>query len=91
VQLNGMVTRQVKNRKARILKAVVRKYGVQFIGLGEVGVNLRKAKVKQLLSLLPDLGLEARCSTSHNTHENIAIHQQGGVATIVLGELLDYY
>jgi hypothetical protein len=73
-----------------MLKAVVRKYGVQFIGLGEVGVNLRKAKVKRLLSLLPDLGLEAKCSTSHNTHENIAIHQQGGVATIVLGELLNY-
>jgi hypothetical protein len=91
VQLNGMVTRQVKNRKARMLKAVVRKYGVQFIGLGEVGVNLKKAKVKRLLSLLPDLGLEARCSTAHNIHENIAIHQQGGVATIVLGEMLNYY
>ena len=91
VQLNGMVTRQVKNRKARMLKAVVRKYGVQFIGLSEVGVNLKKAKVKRLLSLLPDLGLEARCSTAHNIHENIAIHQQGGVATIVLGEMLNYY
>eukprot|EP00956_Cyclotella_meneghiniana_P032414 scaffold89146_cov64-Cyclotella_meneghiniana.AAC.5 len=91
VQLNGIVTRQVKNKKARMLKNAVHKYGVQFVGLGEVGVNLKKAKVKRLLSLLPDLGLEARCSTAHNTHENIAVHQQGGVATIVLGELINYY
>jgi hypothetical protein len=91
VQLNGTVMRQVKNRKARMLKNAVHKYGVQFIGLGEVGVNLKKAKVKRLLSLLPDLGLEARCSTAHNTHENIAVHQQGGIATIVLGELINYY
>jgi hypothetical protein len=74
-----------------MLKNVVQKYGVQFIGLGEVGVNLKKAKVKRLLSLLPDLSLHARCSTAHNTHENFAVHQQGGVATIVLGELLNYY
>jgi hypothetical protein len=40
---------------------------------------------------LPDFGLEARCSSAHNTHENIAIHQQGGVATIVLGEIINYY
>lgn len=91
VQLNGMVTRQVKNRKARMMKNIVQKYGVQLIGLGEVGINLKKAKVKRLLSLLPDLGLHARCSTAHNTHENFAVHQQGGVATIVLGELLNYY
>jgi hypothetical protein len=91
VQLNSMVTRQVKNRKARMLKNVVQKYGVQFVGLGEVGVNLKKAKVKRLLSLLPDLGLHARCSTAHNPHENFAVHQQGGVATIVLGKLLNYY
>ena len=70
LQLNGMVTRKVKNRKARMIKSAVQKYGVQFIGLGEVGVNLKKAKVKRLLALLPDLGLEAKCSTAHNTHEN---------------------
>jgi hypothetical protein len=86
-----MATRKVKNRKARMIKSAVQKYGVQFIGLGEVGVNLKKAKVKRLLALLPDLGLEAKCSTTHNTHENIAIHQQDGVATIVLGELINYY
>jgi hypothetical protein len=49
---------------------------------------LKKAKIKRLLALLPDLGLEAKCSTAHNTHENIAIHQQGDVATIVLGEII---
>ena len=91
VQLNGMVTNQVKNRKARMLRAAVRKYDVQFVGLGEVGVNFKKANKKRLLSLLPDLGLNARSTTAHNQHENIAIHQQGGVGTIVLGELLNYY
>jgi hypothetical protein len=41
VQLNGMATRKVKNGKARMIKSAVQKYGVQFIGLGEVGVNLK--------------------------------------------------
>jgi hypothetical protein len=67
VQLNGMVTRKVKNRKARMIKSAVQKYGVQIIGLGEVGVNLKKAKVKRLLTLLPYINratLQPLCSAS---------------------------
>jgi hypothetical protein len=29
--------------------------------------------------------------TAHNTHERIALHQQGGVGTIAIEELLNYY
>jgi hypothetical protein len=54
-----------------------------FLGLGEVGVNLKKAKVKRLLSLLPDdLGLEDRCTRPTTLTR---------VATIELGELINYY
>lgn len=91
VQLNGMVTQTVKNRKARELEFIIKKYEIQFIGLGEVGVNWLLAHSKRLLSLLPDLGLQAKSRTSHNTHEKISVHQQGGVGTIVLGELMAYY
>ena len=91
VQLNSMVTATVKNRKARELEYVVKKYEVQFIGLGEIGVNWSLALRKRLLSLLPDLGLQAKSRVSHNIHEKISIHQQGGVGTIVLGELITYY
>ena len=91
VQLNGMVTSKVKNRKARLLTAAIRKYDVQFVGLGEVGVNWNMAKRKRLLSLLPELTSEARTMTAHNLNENVAIHQQGGVATLAMGEILNYY
>lgn len=91
VQLNSMVTSTVKNRKARELEYVVKKYEIQFVGLGEVGVNWLLAHRKRLLSLLPDLGLKAKSRTAHNTHERISVHQQGGVGTIVLGELITYY
>jgi hypothetical protein len=67
VQLNGMVTMQVKNRKAGMIKAAVQKYGVQFIGLGEVGLNLKKVKGKRLLSLLPDLGYWRQNVVWHTT------------------------
>lgn len=91
VQLKSMVTTTVKNRKARELEYVVKKYEVHFIGLGEVGVNWLLARHKRLLSLLPDLGLHAKSRTSHNGHEKILVHQQGGVGTIVLGELITFY
>ncbi|KAL7484399.1 LOW QUALITY PROTEIN: hypothetical protein ACHAW6_010032 [Cyclotella cf. meneghiniana] len=67
------------------------KYDVQFVGIGEVGVNWTKAVRKRLLLLLPDITVEARTMTAHNTNKNIAIHQQGGIATMAFGELLNYY
>eukprot|EP00956_Cyclotella_meneghiniana_P021440 scaffold39105_cov59-Cyclotella_meneghiniana.AAC.3 len=91
VQLNGMVTRQVMNRKARLLTSAIKKYEVQFVGIGEVGVNWKKANRKRLLSLLPELTGEARAMTANNTTENVAVHQQGGVATLALGEIINYY
>ena len=39
VQLNSMVTNKVRNRKAAMLQYLIRKYDIQFVGLGEVGVN----------------------------------------------------
>eukprot|EP00956_Cyclotella_meneghiniana_P026552 scaffold57678_cov40-Cyclotella_meneghiniana.AAC.2 len=84
VQLNGMVTSKVMNRKARLLTSAIRKYEVQFVGIGEVGVNWKKANRKRLLSLLPELTGEARAMTANNTTENVAVHQQGGVATLAL-------
>jgi hypothetical protein len=85
VQLNNMSTAKVRNRKARQLTHVIRKYEVHFVGLGEVGHQL------QLLSLLPNLRQRAHTMTAHNTHKRIALHQQGGVGTIAIGELLNYY
>jgi hypothetical protein len=79
----------VKNRKARELEYVVKKYEVHFFGLGEVGVNWLLARRKRLLSLLPDLGLHAKSRTSHNGHEKISVHQQGGVGTCI-GQV-DYF
>lgn len=49
VQLNSMVTTTVKNRKARELEYVVKKYEVRFIGVGEIGVNWAVARRKRLL------------------------------------------
>jgi hypothetical protein len=64
---------------------------VHFVGLGEVGVNWPLAHRLHLLSLMPDLRQEARSMTAHNTHERIALHQPGGVGTIAIGKLLNYY
>jgi hypothetical protein len=88
-----MSASKVRNKKAAILQRLVRRYKLHFIGLGEVGVNWSMAKHlgRRLLALLPDLGLEARCTTAHNQHERISVHQQGGVGLIALGELLSYY
>jgi hypothetical protein len=91
VQLNNMVTARVRNRKARQLTHVMSKYEIHFVGLGKVGVNWSLARRLRLLSLLPDLRHEARSMTAHNTHERIALHQQGGVGTIAIRELLNYY
>ena len=91
VQLNSMVTDKVKNRKARQLKYLVRKYDIQFVGLGEVGINWLLAVNKRLLSLLPDFGLHVKSRMAHNKNEQISVHQQGGVGTLVLGELISYY
>jgi hypothetical protein len=84
IQLNGIATTKIKNRKARRLKNAIRKYEVQFVGMGEVGVNWDLAKVKRLLALFPELGNAVKSMTSHNKHENFAIHQQGGVGTLAL-------
>lgn len=46
IQLNSIATSKTKNKKARRLKSVIRKYNVQFIGMGEVGVNWDLAKVR---------------------------------------------
>lgn len=91
VQLNSMVTTKVKNWKAKQLLNVIRKYDVQFVGLREVVVNWRMAKSKHLLSLLPELCLIARSTITHITNENIALHQQGGVGIITMGNILNYY
>ena len=39
VQLNSMATTKVRNRKAALLQWLIRKYQIQLVGLGEVGVN----------------------------------------------------
>lgn len=64
---------------------------MQIACLGEVGVNWDVAKTHRLLALLPELREGAKSMTAHNKHENFAIHQQGGVGTIVMGEILTYY
>ena len=91
VQLNNMSTTRVRNRKARKLTHVMKKYEVQFVGLGEVGVNWLLAMRLRLLSLLPDLTQQARTMTAHNKHERIALHQPGRVGTIAVGKILNYY
>eukprot|EP00956_Cyclotella_meneghiniana_P038679 scaffold157988_cov45-Cyclotella_meneghiniana.AAC.2 len=64
----------------------------KFVGIGEVGVNWKKANRKRLLSLLPELTGEARAMTANNTTEKVVVHQQGGgVATLALGEIINYY
>ena len=91
IQLNNMSTSRVRNRKARRTTKAVRKYNVQMACLGEVGVNWDVAKTHRLLSLLPELQQGAKSMTAHNKHEKFAVHQQGGVGTIVMGEVLTYY
>jgi hypothetical protein len=64
---------------------------VHFVGLEEVGVNWPLAHCLRLPSLLPDLRQEACSMMAHNTHDRIALHQPGGVGTIAIGKLLNYY
>jgi hypothetical protein len=93
VQLNNMSTTKVGDCKARQLKYILHKYIVQFVGLGEVGINWQLAMWLSLLllSLLPDLGRETRSMTAHNSNESISLYQLGGVGTIAIGEILTYY
>jgi hypothetical protein len=75
VQLNNMSTAKVKNRKASILEYLIKKYDVQFAGLGEIGINWALFHHgKRLLALLQGLDVEARSVTSHNAHERIGTH-----------------
>jgi hypothetical protein len=93
VQLNGMRTNKIRNRKAAILQSLCRRYDIGIASFAEVGVNRSRSKhKKRLLTLLPDLSQSACCSTSHNRHDRSgAIKQQGGTGILVLGDLIQFY
>lgn len=91
VQLNSILTMRVKNRKACQQKYAINKYSIHFVGLSKVGVNWTNDMRLRLLLLLLNLGREARSMTAHNTNKNIALHQQGGIETIDIGGILNYY
>lgn len=61
------------------------------MGLGEVGINWSLEKRgKRLLSLLPNIGNEIRCSTPHNKTERISTHQPGGVGLLFIGDIISF-
>lgn len=93
VQLNGMSTKRVRNKKAAQLQWLVKKYDVQLVGLGEVGVNWSTCRhKKRLLTLLPEIERSAKSVTSHNSRfgERHGIRQQGGVGMLYLNDVIPY-
>jgi hypothetical protein len=69
-QLNNISTTRVRNRKAALIQRLVQQYEIQAVGMGEIGINMGMLRRgKRLLSLLPDLGMQTRCSTAHNRWE----------------------
>ena len=93
VQLNSISTKKVRNRKAAQLQWLVRKYDIQLVGLGEVGVNWSTCRhKKRLLTLLPELERSAKSCTAHNARvgERHGIRQQGGVGMLLLNDIIPY-
>ena len=71
VQINNLSLSRSNNLKARLLEYLVKKYDLQFVGIGEVGLNLEKAPHgKRLLSAFPEIELEARSTVSHNQYRS---------------------
>jgi hypothetical protein len=69
-QLNNISTSRVRNRKAAQLQRIVQHYEIQAIGMGKIGINMSMDKHgKRLTTLLPDIGLQVRCSSAHNRLE----------------------
>jgi hypothetical protein len=75
-----------------MLQWLIKRYDVNLVGIGEVGLNMSLMKNGyRFLSVFPELGLETKSSVSYNEHENIRLHQQGGVGMILLGDILPFY
>jgi hypothetical protein len=92
VQIDNLSVSRCKKIKASMLQWLIKRYEVNLVGMGEVGLNMSLMKNgHRFLSVFPELGLETRSSVSYNEHENICLHQQGGVGMILLGEILPFY
>ena len=92
VQINSLSVSRRKNIKAAMLQWLIKRYEVNLVGIGELGLNMSLMQQgHRLLSVFPELGLETRSSVSYNEHENIRLHQQGGVGMILLGDILPFY
>jgi hypothetical protein len=75
-----------------MLQWLIKRYDVNLVGIGEVGLNMSLMKNGyRFLSVFPELGLETKSSVSYNEHENIRLHQQGGVGMILVGDILPFY
>jgi lactate dehydrogenase-like 2-hydroxyacid dehydrogenase len=87
-QLNNISTARVRNRKAAQLQRLVQHYEIQVIGMGEIGINMSLERHgKRLTTLLPDLGMQVRCTSAHNRLERISLHQPGGVGILLVGDI----
>lgn len=92
VQINSLSPSRRKNIKAAMLQWLIKRYEVNLVGIGELGLNMSlMGNGHRLLSIFPELDLDTRSSVSYNEHESISLHQQGGVGMILLGEILPYY
>jgi hypothetical protein len=91
-QLNNISTSRVRNRKAAQLQRLVQHYEIQAVGMGEIGINMSMDKHgKRLTTLLPDIGLQVRCTSAHNRLERISLHQPGGVGILLVGDIISFY
>jgi hypothetical protein len=92
VQINSLSPSRRKNIKAAMLQWLIKRYEVNLVGIGELGLNMSlMGNGHRLLSIFPELGLDTCSSVSYNEHESISLHQQGGVGMIMIGEILPYY
>lgn len=90
-QLNGMCSREVRDRKLPQIEEIINKWDVQACCFQEVGINWSNLLHQEKMdSWFRHNRSSFTTTTAHNTNESIGPRQQGGVAIIIGNELRAY-
>lgn len=90
-QLNSMSSTDRRDKKVTDIKRIIEEWEVQGGNFQELGINWSSLNYNRNMSSWFRLdNNEIRTHTAHNTHENIELLQQGGVAQFLCKDLVTY-
>ena len=90
-QLNSMSSADRRDKKVTDIKRILNDWDVQGGCFQEVGINWSALNYnRNMTSWFRLENSETRTHTAHNTHENIELSQQGGVAQFLCKDLITF-